>query len=320
MLLALCSCARSGAVLNPAGPQAAVISKLWWAMLCTAVGVYALTMLALLFAVARKKAHRDVDTAERLAKVLVGGAVAVTAVILTTMIGLSFLTGRSLYSLHKTDALTIRITGHQWWWQVEYDDPVKSNIFYTANEIYIPVGEPVRLELRSVDVIHSLWIPNLHGKMDLIPGYTREMWIQADRTGEFRGACAEFCGVQHAHMNLLVVAKSRPDFDAWVARQRLPATAPSSPEQIKGRDLFVHTSCGSCHSIAGTDAGGRAGPDLTHVMSRKFLAAGALPTSKGSLGGWIVNSLAIKPGNKMPQHTLPPDELHALLAYLETLQ
>jgi cytochrome c oxidase subunit 2 len=183
----------------------------------------------------------------------------------------------------------------------------------------VPVGVPVRIHGTSVDVIHSFWVPSLHGKMDLIPGRQTQIWVQADRPGVYRGQCAEFCGYQHAHMGFVVVAEPREQFDAWLDAQRAPAAEPADDEERLGRDVFVNGTCAMCHTIRGTPAASRTGPELTHVGSRATLAAGTLPNQRGHLAGWIVDPQGIKPGVRMPQNRLAPHELNALLAYLEHL-
>jgi cytochrome c oxidase subunit 2 len=190
----------------------------------------------------------------------------------------------------------------------------------TANEIYIPVGEPVRIELTSEDVNHSFWVPELHGKLDMIPGRTNVFWLEAEQAGDFWGICAEFCGVQHANMLFLVIAQPADDFDTWLAAQQQAAVPPNDELTQFGHQIFIDASCDSCHAIAGTDAVGRLGPDLTHMASRRTLAAGILENNLGNLGGWIINPQHIKPGNLMPSSDLSGPELQALLAYLQSLE
>jgi cytochrome c oxidase subunit 2 len=178
----------------------------------------------------------------------------------------------------------------------------------------------VRLELASTDVIHSFWAPSLTGKMDLIPGRTNTLDLIAERAGVYAGQCAEFCGLQHAHMGVLVVAEPRPAFDAWMERQLRPAAEPEDDLAKRGRDLFVNRACMMCHGVRGTPAAARTGPDLTHLASRRFIAAGVLPNDPASLRAWIADPQAIKPGSNMPKVELAPDELDALVAYLGTLE
>jgi cytochrome c oxidase subunit 2 len=202
---------------------------------------------------------------------------------------------------------------------VRYDSNEPSRVFTTANEIHIPTGQPVRLDLASTDVIHSFWVPELSGKTDVIPGQRNETWIEADRPGTYRGQCAEYCGLQHAHMALSVVAELPAQFDAWWAAQLQGAPAPQSQTaEAAQTDFVVH--CGICHTVRGTSAGGRLGPDLSHLMSRRTIAAGTLPNTPGYLSGWIADPQHVKPGNLMPILDLSGTQLSAIRDYLERLQ
>jgi cytochrome c oxidase subunit 2 len=217
-------------------------------------------------------------------------------------------------------AFLFRVTAQLWLVHLLYRYSVPPRAPTTANEIHVPVGRPVVLELRSTDVIHSFWPPNLSAKRDLIPGHENSLWLQADAPGEYRGQCAEFCGHQHAKMAFLVVAEPPDSFAGWLARQRDTAATPADSLTRRGQEVFLGSACPMCHAIGGTPAGSRVGPDLTHLGSRRTLAAGTLPNTRGNLAGWIVNPQAIKPGAKMPPNALSPDDLQALLAYLETLR
>jgi len=215
--------------------------------------------------------------------------------------------------------MTLQVNASQWWWAVRYDSPQPSQVFSVANEIHIPVGQPIRVELSSPDVIHSFWIPQLGGKMDVIPGRSNVTWLQADTPGVYRGQCGEFCGAQHAHMAMLVVAEAPPAFAAWKAAQLRAALPPTTPEGLAGQAAFV-ANCGACHAVRGAGAGGILGPDLTHLMSRRTIAAGLLPNTPGNLSAWIADAQSLKPGTRMPSMVLPAPELTAIVAYLETLQ
>jgi cytochrome c oxidase subunit 2 len=247
-------------------------------------------------------------------------AASVSIVALVALLFQSVVTGRALNTLRTPDALRIDVTGNQWWWDVQYENPVAGLRVTTANEIHIPVGRPIAFNLFSNDVIHSFWIPNLQGKIDLVPGRRNELWLQADKAGVYRGQCAEYCGLQHAKMALVVVAEAPDDFERWLAANRAPAAAPVTPEQQRGKDVVEKGPCAMCHNITGTLAGGRTAPDLTHIASRSTLGAGAIPNMHGYLAGWITDPQAIKPGNRMPPPGLSSDELQAVLAYLETLK
>jgi cytochrome c oxidase subunit 2 len=216
-------------------------------------------------------------------------------------------------------ALVLSVTPRQWWWEVRYEGQQPSDTFVTANEIHIPVGLPVLVKLKSPDVIHSFWVPQLSGKTDAIPGQTNVTWLQADRPGRFRGACTEFCGAQHAHMGFEVVAEPKAAFEAWRQRQLQTAPPPATAAQAHGLAL-VQFRCALCHTVRGTIAGSSAGPDLTHLMSRATIAATVFPNNRGSLAGWIQSPQTVKPGTLMPDQHLSAQQLNDVTAYLETLK
>jgi cytochrome c oxidase subunit 2 len=314
-------------VLHAAGPQAAAAERLWWWMFWVAAAVCILVYAALLWAAFRRRRPPaepgtfDADPAAKRAMTrAVLGAVAATVLVLFAFLAVSFRAGRAVTMPPAGSPLTIELRGHQWWWEVTYADPEAQRRLTTANEIHIPVGRPVVLRLSSADVIHSLWVPNLAGKRDLIPGETATMWLRADRPGVFRGECAEFCGHQHAKMALFVIAEPPDAFAAWYERQLRPAPEPTDSLRRLGQQLFLTRQCVMCHTIEGTPAGSTLGPSLTHVGARRFLAAGTVPNDRGHLAGWILDPQSIKPGVRMPPNQLAPGELHALLAYLESLE
>ena len=216
-------------------------------------------------------------------------------------------------------ALTIEITGHQWWWEARYLSPQSDQDFTTANELRIPVGQPVLIKVMSADVIHSFWIPALTGKTDTIPGRINLGWMQASRPGVYRGQCTEYCGEEHAKMALYAIAQPPAAFEAWREDQVAPAAAPTDPEAVMGAALF-NDHCGACHEVRGTSAGGLVGPDLTHIASRQTIASGILPNTPAALGGWISDPQTIKPGAKMPATNLSGPQLNAVVAYLGTLK
>ena len=217
-------------------------------------------------------------------------------------------------------ALTIEVIGRQFWWEVHYYDGNGRHLLETANEIHIPTGQEIRVRLRSPDVIHSFWVPRLAGKLDMIPGRTNEYAISADSAGTYRGQCAEYCGVQHAKMSMLVIAEPPGDFSNWAARQA--ANAAPAPDSLaaRGARVFAASACAACHAVRGSTATGDLGPDLTHVASRRTLAALAIPNTRGHMGGWIVNPQAIKPGANMPAVPLTREEFEAVLAYMMSLR
>jgi cytochrome c oxidase subunit 2 len=224
-----------------------------------------------------------------------------------------------LLSIEGDNPVSIRITGHQWWWELRYEDQQPSRIFSTANEIHIPVGRPVELNLESLDVIHSFWVPSLAGKMDLIPGRHNKMTIDATNPGVYRGQCAEFCGYQHAHMKMLVIAEPSQQFESWKAAQILPAASVEG-RAATGQQIFLSSGCVLCHTIRGTRAGGNAAPDLTHFGSRRSVAANTLPLTHSDLVAWIADPQHVKPGANMPKVKLSDDERDAVAIYLEALK
>ena len=311
---------RIQSVLDSAGVQAARIESLWWLMFWVCAAVFVAVLVALAIAVRR---GRSIDPTRPSESSLVRGVAFATAATVVILIGLLFASvtvGRAIGTLPQSDPLTVQITGYQWWWSVEYLNPRPDLRFTTANELHLPVGRPVLIKLKGADVIHSFWVPNLHGKTDLIPGRENTTWLQADKAGVFRGQCAEYCGAQHAHMALVVVAESSDDFERWVVGQRQPAPNPSSPEQSKGLNIVERGPCALCHTVRGTSAGARTAPDLTHFASRSTIGAGTIPNTPGYLAGWISDPQHVKPGNRMPATGLAGEDLQAVLAYLGSLK
>jgi cytochrome c oxidase subunit 2 len=251
------------------------------------------------------------------------GVIAATlasSLVLAAFLVYDFTVGRSL-AMQAPPALTIDLVGHQWWWEVHYGSADPTRSFVTANEIHVPVGERAHITLRAADVIHSFWLPSLSGKRDLIPGYTSTVWIEADSAGVYRGQCAEFCGLQHANMGLVVIAEDRSVFNAWVSHQREAAVATRDSTTALGRHLFESGPCALCHTIGGTPARGRIGPDLTHVATRLTLGAGILPNNFGSLEGWLINASVFKPGVRMPSMTMyTGSELRDIATYVASLK
>jgi cytochrome c oxidase subunit 2 len=312
--------------LLPKGPQAERIHELWQFMWVVSLVVWILVLAALFWATFR---HRSPSTAEkdsarlsaggRGARHAVIGATALTIVILFVFLILDFRTGRA-FSGPPRGALPIKVVGYQWWWEIQYPSARPDQIVTTANEVHVPAGRPVVLEMTARDVIHSFWAPSLGGKRDLIPGSESTVWFQADTPGVYRGMCAEFCGYQHAKMGFVVVAEPPDTFAAWLEQQRRPARPPGDSLSRRGQEVFLTTTCPMCHAVEGTPAGSRVGPDLTHLASRLTLAAGTLPNNPGNLAGWIVDPQSIKPGARMPANQISPADLQALLSYLESLR
>ena len=307
---------------DPAGPQALLLDRLGDLLHGVAAVVYVLVVAALLMAAFRRRRAAEVmeDPArERRMALAVAIAAGATVATLVTVLFLSFGSGKRLTGA-PGDAIQIRVTGRQWFWDVEYRDSLPSRWATTANEIHVPVGRPVVFQLRSTDVIHSFWVPNLGVKRDMIPGQETSIWFQADTPGVYRGQCAEFCGYQHAKMAFLIVAEPPEQFAAWLDRQRDTARTPTDQVARRGQEVFLASTCVMCHAIEGTPAGSRVGPNLTHLASRRTIAAGTLPNTRGHLAGWILDPQQIKPGVRMPPNALTPADLQALLAYLESLE
>jgi len=315
-------------VRTPAGPQAAALFDLWNVMLvtCTVVLVAIIVVLAVaVWRAPRATEQTSPDAADHprkdaMLRRSVGTAIAVSSVLLFVLLFASLIADRAIATLPLTDAVRIDLIGHQFWWEARYDPRDPALAFTTANELHVPIGRPVLMSLRADDVIHSFWVPNLAGKKDLIPGRESTIAFRADLPGVYRGQCAEFCGYQHAHMALIVVADAPADFERWLAVQRQPATEPSTAQQWRGRDLVEHGSCAMCHTIAGTGAKGRRAPDLTHVGSRSWLGAGTLENTAASRAHWIADPQHYKPGVDMPPLAAAPADLVALSAYLGSLQ
>jgi len=250
------------------------------------------------------------------------GLIAWGSVVGTGLVALavaSFIADRSMASAAAHEKLSITVTANQWWWDVEYNAADSSKMVRTANEIHLPVGVPARIMLKSNDVIHSFWVPSLAGKEDLIPGRDTDITITPRKVGIYRGQCAEYCGAQHAKMALVVDVDTYPDFLKWWQHQLQTAPAPTTSLAKAGYQFVTSRNCSACHAIAGTPASAAVGPDLTHLASRRTLAA-SMPMSEGNLYGWVADPQSIKPGTKMPTVGLEPNELHAVVAYLETLK
>jgi cytochrome c oxidase subunit 2 len=321
-LLAGCSGPQSS--LDPKGPQADALANLFWIFLAVAAVVWLLVVLVLLVALTRRHGERPdplvtVPRTERRFGIVVTSLALLTGIVVIALSVLSFSAQAQLFG-QAASGLTLKIIGHQWWWEVQYEDPDPSRTITTANEIHLPVGEPVTIKLTSGDVIHSFWVPSLMGKMDAITGRENQIQFTVDEPGIYRGQCAEFCGMQHAHMAILVFAESRSNFDAWRAGQVAATTPPDTDARKQGEKVFLSHPCVACHTVRGTPAGGRTGPDLTHLASRTTLGAGTLPLTRGSLAAWITDPQSSKPGVHMPLITMAPDDLQPLLDYLEGLK
>jgi cytochrome c oxidase subunit 2 len=332
LTLVLCgsSCGGIHNALNPSGPQAQNLSRLWWLFFIVCSVVFVIVMIAVLLSLRNRTSEPPVAVAptveppqaqEQKRRNVVVSAITVTVIILFVFLIASFSAGRSMTAeLAHKNGLTVELTGHQWWWEVRYDDVDASNIFTTANEIHIPVGVPVTFSLKAADVIHSFWVPNLSGKKDLIPGKINTIWLQADKPGVYRGQCAEYCGLQHARMALWIVAEPQEQFNAWRESQTQTSISPATDSQKRGQQVFLTSTCVMCHAINGTPAGSNFGPNLTHVASRNMIAAATLVNTREHLAQWIKDSQQFKPGNRMPQNNLSDADLQSLVDYLQSLK
>jgi len=321
--------------MRPAGAPAGGEAMLGWALTIIAVAVTVVIAILLVVAVLRKREDPDSTTTRNasdgtyrvrlvsgLSWIYVG--LAITVVILLGAFSATVVSLASSAHASSRPKITMDITAHQWWWEVRMEDSVPSDAFVTANEIHVPVGVPVEIRVQSQDVIHSFWVPELFGKMDVIPGQINVTWMRADRSGTYRGACAEYCGLQHAHMAFAITAEPQKMYDRWAAAQRatsansLPPNAALPPNVLRGEAIFVST-CSGCHAVRGTNALGRLGPDLTHVASRQTIGAGLVDNTPANLMRWVSDAQAMKPGALMPRMDLRHDDVAAVVSYLTTL-
>ena len=332
-MLPVFAAAEMQSALDPAGTQASEISSLWWLYFWVLITIFVLVLICICIALGRARRPaaeiqpnetppEPSQETERSIFTIVTTCVVATVVILFVLLFIDIFASRSVYALSSTPhPLSLKVIGHQWWWEIHYQDadhPSKAMV--TANEIHVPVGKVVRLELVSSDVIHSFWVPNIGGKKDLIPGYPTKTWLKADKAGTFRAQCSEFCGHQHAHMRLDFVAESPDKFHKWLVQSQQNAKPAATASEQRGQRVFLANQCIMCHNIEGTPARATLGPDLTHFGSRTTLAAGSFPNTRGYLAGWIADPQNIKPGVKMPPNPLPSDDLNALVDYLESLK
>lgn len=326
---ALGGCVWRQGALQPKGPKASAIADLGTGFLVVTTLVLIAVVAAAIWAFVRGSQHALGPTSEPLATEpgaerqltrVVSASTLTSLLLLAGLLVASVATGQHLADFAPPKPVRIKVTAHQWWWKIEYPGDAPQDAVVTANELHVPAGLPVELELSSADVIHSFWLPNLDGKHDLIPNHVIKTYLQADAPGDYAGRCAEFCGYQHAHMDLLLVAQTPRDFQAWLAAQRQPASEPQTEPERRGRELVERKPCAPCHTVSGTTALGGVGPDLSHLASRRTLAAGAALNDHAGLKGWLGNPQSYKPGTQMPAVELTPDELEAVVAYLESLQ
>jgi len=323
-LLSSCVEAPSGrttpSALDVHGAGARIVANEWWVLFWTAAAIVLLvTVLLGAILVRQSRNRRNGDTAPQpesgMRWIYIGGIAMPLVVLLVIFI---FTVGNTwaLSAPPTPESGAVNVIGHRWWWEIQYP----KNGFTTANQLVIPVGQSIHLNLTSADVIHSFWVPQLQFKRDLIPGQINTNWLEADDPGSYRGVCAEFCGNQHAHMMFTVIALQPDAYKAWLSNESSKAHEPQTDAERTGKQIFLSSTCVYCHTIRGTPAAAQVGPDLTHLASRQYIAAGTLENNIGNLGGWIMDPQHIKPGNDMPAATLTGEQLQALLAYLTSLK
>lgn len=312
----LSACEGPQSALAPAGRGAEVLAGLFWWMAIGAAIIWVLVLGLGVYAIRVKPGPKGY----RAGLMIIGGGAIVPTIVLSALLifGLALLP--DLVAPAPEGSLKVAVVGEQWWWRVRYEGPDGQSI-ELANEIHLPVGEPVEFRLDSADVIHSFWIPSLGGKVDMIPGRQNRLALLPTKKGVFRGVCAEYCGASHALMAFWVVVEEREDFDRWLADQSQPAREPTTPDVARGLDVFTSSGCAACHTLRGTPAAGVIGPDLTHVGSRRTLAAATLSSDLDDFVRWIDHSQSVKPEVNMPSFgMLPTDDLQTLAAYLESLK
>lgn len=327
-LLLGCGCAWQQGALQPRGPKALAIAQLgslfFWITFVVFLAVVGVAIWAFIRGARRGRggtyAFWPQQTTERKLTNAVTASTLFSLVLLAVLLVASVATGRRLTDFAPPEPVRIKVTAHQWWWKIEYPGDQPEDQVVTANELHVPAGRAIELELTSADVIHSFWLPNLDGKHDLIPSHTVKTIFRVDRTGDYAGRCAEFCGYQHAHMDLLLVAETPTQFQAWLSGQRQPGREPRTDLERRGRQVLEQGPCAQCHTVSGTRALGGVGPDLSHFASRATLAAGASVRDRRSLESWITEPSSLKPGAQMPAVALPRGELEALVSYLESLK
>lgn len=328
LFLPLAGCRHAQTVLYSAGPAAHRLAVLAWFMIILFM-VVTIIMWALVgwAAVTRKGSldeHMPIDAGGGQGWITIGGLIIPFIVLFFLfVVGLRLLASFPIQQAGKAPIKhpDILVIGHQWWWEVRYLGKTPDMGFTTANEIHIPVNHPVNIELESHDVIHSFWIPALHGKVDLIPDHPNYIRLEASRAGDYQGQCAEYCGAEHALMRLLVVAQPMDQYNAWLNAQRLPGRTPTTPEAIAGQQVFLAGPCTLCHTVRGTLAGGTVAPDLTHIASRRYIAANVYPNNNAYLEAWVTHAQSFKPECQMPDLTsFSGKQLRDLVAYLRQLQ
>lgn len=304
------------AVFEPRGPAARAIAELWWVMLALGAATFAIFAVVLVAALRRGSRSTEEPPQARPGRLILLGGVVLPSVVLVIVLALTVRTMERIPNVASEGTLRIEVVGHRWWWEIRYPQ----HGIVTANEVHLPVGRRVEFRLTSADVIHSFWIPELGGKIDLIPEDVNTLVLQADEPGVHRSQCAEFCGLQHAKMRLLAIAEPAERFDQWLAREMQPASPAPSASASEGQQVFADAGCASCHTVRGTAADGTNGPDLTHIASRRTLASATVPNTAEQLTRWIRDPHDIKEGVQMPATPLDDPERAALIEYLEGLR
>lgn len=322
-LVLLSGCAEANeqqSILDPRGTRAEGAYSLWQLMFPLGVVVWVIVVVIMVAALVRRRRQSAPENERHTMWFVATAGAILPAVVIVVLMARSTVVLSEIDPRNVGDGQVVEVIGRQFWWEVRY--PGAGVV--TANEIHIPTGERVRLQVSSNDVIHSFWVPKLSGKIDMIPGTSNTLWLETNEPGTYWGQCAEYCGAQHALMRIVVVAHEPDEFAGWIAAQQQPAAftpgAEESEQVARGRQVFLSSHCVYCHTVQGTAALGEAGPDLTHLASRQTLASGILPNNRGNLAGWIADPQSIKPGNRMPGTDIAGDDMQALLDYLESLE
>jgi cytochrome c oxidase subunit 2 len=319
LVLTACGNDSSPSAINPQGDEAKRIAGVWWLMFGLAIAVYVVVAGFVIVSGlrGRRRGARDAAGDEPLhdSKFIWVGGIIVPVMILVLLAVVTVHTGAALRN-PKAGELRVDVAGERWWWRVSYHDPS----FETANEIHLPVGRPVAIRLTSDNVVHSFWVPQLASKVDTIPGQPNVLRFRPEKIGVYRGLCAEFCGIQHARMQFLVIVQSPEDFGRWQARRENPAAEPTSEAAARGRMVFEKEACAGCHTIDGTSAQGTLGPNLTDLGTRSTIASATLDNTTHNLTEWIENPRKWKPGVIMPPAVISHDDVRAIVAYLESLK
>jgi cytochrome c oxidase subunit 2 len=330
--LGLSGCEAAQSIFHTSGPAAHQIAVLSWSMVILFVVITGIMWALFAFAFYRRRGtleeHEPIDLSGGEGWIAIGGLIIPCAILTVLFVfGLQLLADYPINPMKAPRPAMenmkpeIQIIGHQWWWEIHYLNDNPSLEVITADELHLPVGRPVNIEVATADVMHSFWIPALHGKVDMIPGQKNFIRVEASQAGEFSGQCAEYCGDEHARMRLLAIAQEPAEYQMWLKSQRQPGHEPTTPEAIAGKQVFLNAPCAFCHEVRGTTAGGTVAPDLTHIGSRKMIASNIYPNNAGYLEAWITHAQSLKPDCLMPNLTqFSGEQLQQMVAYLRQLQ